>query len=191
MSTTNIKPTRSGRKPRKSREVIESEASQRLQHPSFADVSDASSGEESEDQSDEWRPPPVSPSTAKDDPITEKKDVYEVDWMGPATNRNKYSLGPVHQDFIQNHQQFRSKGSGPNIKWLATSFSNLPRWIRSATTKYLDSEATKVGCLAPMHLFWIFMDKLEILKYVPKWSNGRMKLFFHHEPDEHRNMRKM
>ena len=144
--------TRPRRNRRKSKQAIESEASQRAQHPMYDEVSDATSADE--DESDDWHPPLVNPSKAEDDIIEKEISKFQVHWTEARRRRNKYILGEVHEEFMQNYVTHRSRGSGPNMKWLATNFSNCPAWLRSASTSFTSSKAAKQGSILD------YLDKL-------------------------------
>ena len=112
---------------------------------------------------------------------SESKDNYNTHWTEPEKDENgKYIMNQIHQTFIE-ATTFRERGIGPNRKNLTTSFTTFPKWIRSVSSSYTDDKYIKDGYLAPMHLFWLFMEKLKILDLVPRWSNKRMEQLFEDE----------
>ena len=85
--------------------------------------------------------------------VEEVKDKCNIHWVEAERNsNNKCVLNQIHQNFIKS-ELFKGTRVGPNIKCLATNFASLPEWIRSADTKYSDSDSAQDGCLAPCIYF--------------------------------------
>ena len=107
---------------------------------------------------------------------------FNTHWHEPQQRLNgKYILPPNHRFHIDNRTTRSSRkktADGPNQAYLAQQWATLPQWLRKTTSEWTTSDLCAQGMLAPMHIFWLWLFKLDVLKLVPLWSNKRMTQIF-------------